>query len=87
MHRERLDTMLSQDLLLALVNIPQANVHQLLGAQSVFVLQPPKHIFPVFLCKTSQERNRHAVDVSAIRSLRRVDISMCIDPDDGNFTT
>lgn len=47
--------MLSQDFFLALVNIPEADVHQLFSAQSVFVLQPAEHIFPVLLCETSQE--------------------------------
>lgn len=85
-HAERLDAVLPQELLLAAVDIPQTNVHQLAGADDVLVLEPPKDIPLVFPGQPGQEGHRHAVDVPAGAHLGNIDVSVGIDPDDGHLT-
>lgn len=65
-HRERLDTVFSQELLLAAVDVTEANVDKLLRAEHVLRLQPPEAVFAIFLGKTCEEGDRHAVDVAAV---------------------
>ena len=86
MHGKSLDTMLPQNLLLALVNIAQANVHKLLGAQHVIWLEPAENILAVFLGEAGEKGHGHAVDVAAVRRLGRVDVGMRVDPNDGNVS-
>lgn len=85
MHAKCLDTVLPQQLLLAAVHIPQADVHQLVLVDDVLILQPPEDILLVLPGQPGQEGHGHAVDVSAGAHLRRVDIGMRIDPDNRHF--
>ena len=84
-HGKCLDAVLPQDLLLALVYVAEANVYNFLGAEAVVLLQPSKRVLALFFCKPRQECHGHAVDVSTVRCLGRVDVCVCIHPDDGNL--
>ena len=80
-HAERLDAMLPQNLLLAFINIPQADVHQFLQIQSLFLPQPPEHVRPILPRQPGEESNRHAVDVPTLARLRCVDVRVRVHPD------
>lgn len=86
MHGKGLDVVLTQNLLLATVNVSQTNVDELLDANALVVLDPTKAVLLVFLGQASQESHGHAVDVSTVRCLGSVDIGVCIDPDDGHLS-
>jgi hypothetical protein len=86
MHAESLDAMLPQDQLLSPIHVPLSNVHQFLQTDQVLRLQPPKHILSLLLCKPSQERNRHAMDIPTLARLGCVDITVCIYPNDSHFS-
>ena len=77
--------MLSENLPLANINRSETDVHKLLDTEAHVLLDPAKVILVVILGKASQEGNRHAVDVTAVASLRGVDIGMRIDPDNSNI--
>lgn len=85
-HAESLDAMLTENLLLANINRSKTNVDQLLDAQAHVILEPAKVLLVILLSKTSQESNRHAVNVSAVTALRSVDVRMRINPDNSNLT-
>lgn len=84
MHAESLDTILAQDLLLAAINIPQTNVHQLAGTDDMLILEPAKDILLILPSQPSQESHRHAVDIAAGTHLGHIDIGVSINPDDGH---
>lgn len=86
MHAERLNPMLPQYQLLSSINIPQANVDQLLQTDEIFFLQPSKDILSVLLGKPTEKRNGHAVNIATLAGLWRIDIRMCIHPDHGHFS-
>lgn len=85
-HGEGLDVVLTEDLLLAAVNVSQTNVDELLDADALVVLDPTEAVLLVFLGQAGQESDGHAVDVSTVRCLGSVDIGVCIDPDDGHLS-
>lgn len=85
MHTKRLDAMIPQNLLLPGIHIPQRDIHQLLDADLLIRLHPPKHILPLFHRQPGQERHRHAVDIPTPAGFRRVDVGVRIHPDDSHF--
>lgn len=85
MHAECLDTVLSEDLLLPTIDVPQTDIHQLVRADDVLILQPAKDIGAVLPGQPGQERHGHTVDVTAGAHLGEVNIGMGIDPDDGHL--
>lgn len=85
-HGEGLDVVLTKDLLLAAINISQTNIDKLLDADALVVLDPTEAVLLVFLGQAGQESDGHAVNVSTVRCLGSVDISVCIDPDDGHLS-
>lgn len=84
-HAEGLDAVLAQNLLLANVDVAQTNVDELLDVEHVLVLEPAKVLLLLFLGQTSQEGQGHAVDVARVGVLGSVDVSVGVDPDDGNL--
>jgi hypothetical protein len=84
-HREGLDVVLTENLLLAAVNVSQTNVDELLDADALVILDPTEAVLLVFLGQASQESHGHAVNVSTVRCLGSVDIGVCIDPDDSHL--
>lgn len=84
-HAERLDAVLSEQLLLTAVHVPQTDVDQLARAHDVLVLQPAEDILLLLAGQPSQEGHGHAVDVSAGAHLGNVDVGMGVNPDDGHF--
>ena len=84
-HRKGLDTIFPQDLLLALVNVAQTNVYDLLCADPVLVPDPAKNVLTLLLGQAREEGHGHAMNVSAVRRLGRVDVSMSVDPDDADL--
>lgn len=87
MHGIGLDPVPPYDLLLRLLHIPQANIHQPLPIDHIrsHPTQPAKHILARLIRQTDQERHRHAMDIAGLARLRRVDVGMGIDPDDGQL--
>ena len=85
MHAERLYTMLPQNLLLSFVDVPQANVHQFLQAQSLLFPQPPKHICFLFPCQSRQESNGHTMNVAASTRLGCINVRMRVHPNHRHF--
>lgn len=85
-HGEGLDVVLTEDLLLAAVNVSQTNVDELLDADALVVLDPAEAVLLVLLGQAGQESNGHAVDVPTVRSLGSVDVGVCIDPDDSHLS-
>jgi hypothetical protein len=85
-HREGLDVVLTENLLFTAVNVSQTNVDELLDADTLVILDPTEAVLLVFLGQASQESHWHAVNVSTVRSLRSVDIGVCIDPNDGHLS-
>ena len=86
-HAERLDAVVTKNLLLAGINITKTNVHKLAEVKPVLLLDPAKVLRLIVLGQTSQESDRHAVDITRIARLGGVDVSMGIDPDNSNLTT
>lgn len=84
-HAECLDTVLPEDLLLPTIDVPQTDIHQLIRADDVLILQPAKDIGAVLPGQPGQERHGHTVDVTAGAHLGEVNISVSIDPDDGHL--
>ena len=85
-HRESLDVVFAQNLLLATVDVSQTDVNEHICALALVVLDPTKAVFLVLLGQTSQERHGHTVHVSAVRCLGRVDVGVSIDQDDGELS-
>jgi hypothetical protein len=84
-HGEGLDVVLTENLLLAAVNVSQTDVDELLDADTLVILDPTEAVLLVFLGQASQESHGHAVNVSTVRSLGSVDIGVCINPNDGHL--
>ena len=83
-HAERLDAVLAQDLLLTAVDVAQADVHDLLDADAVLVLDPAEGRVGLVGRKAREESHGHAVDVAAVGGFGGVDVGVRVDPDDGH---
>jgi len=83
-HAERLDAVLAQDLLLAAVDVAQADVHDLLDADAVLVRDPAERRVGLVAREAGEEGDGHAVDVAAVGGLGGVDVGVRVDPDDGH---
>lgn len=87
MHTEGLDAVVAQYFLLSPIHVPQTNVYELLQTDLLILFQPPKHVLPLLLCQPSQESHGHAVNVAAVACLWRVDVGVCVHPDDRHLST
>lgn len=76
-HGEGLDTILSEDLLLARVDITETDVDKSVGGE---VTVDPL-VFRKGFIETQEEGDGHAVDVTTVGGLGGVDVSVGIDPD------
>lgn len=81
-HTERLDPILFQDPLLFPIHISKTNIDQFLVADLLLWRQPPKHILARLFGDARQKSHGHAMDVPAAARLRRINVRMCVDPDD-----
>lgn len=86
-HAECLDAVLAQDRLLAAINVPEADVHDLLDADALVVLDPTEGRVWLVFGQPSEEGDRHTMDVAAVARLGRIDVSVRVNPDDGDFAT
>jgi hypothetical protein len=77
-HAERLDAVLAEDLLLAGVDVAEADVHD--------PVRPERGLDPRelgdLLAEAEEEGDGHAVDVPGLGRLRGVDVGVGVDPDD-----
>ncbi len=80
MHREGLDPVIPEQLLLPSVDVPQTDVDQLLCADQLVALQPAKDVFEIPLRDAGQECHGHAMDVTAGRAFGRVDVRVRVHP-------
>lgn len=87
MHTKRLNPLLTEQLLLLPIDVPQSNIHQFPGTNSRLTLHPTEDILRFTLRQTSQERHGHTVDIPTLAHLGSIDISMRIDPDNSHFAT
>ena len=85
MHAERADAVLAQDLLLAAVDIAQPDVHEFRHADALLRGDPVEDALFVGLGEARDEGDGHAVNVTGVRGLGRVDVGMGVDPDDPHF--
>mgnify|MGYP005988308413 CR=1 FL=1 len=85
-HAESLDVVVTENLLLVVVNVAQTNVYELADVQLHVVLDPAKVLLLIVLGEASEESEGHAVDVSTVAALGGVDVGVSIDPDDGDLT-
>lgn len=84
-HAKGLDVVVSENLLLVLVDITKTNVDKLLDVQQHVIGDPAKVLLLVTLGQTRSKSNRHAVDVTAVTALGGVDVRVSIDPNKSNL--
>lgn len=86
-HAKSTDAMISKYLLLRNIDVTKTDIHDLRRVNSVFIFNPTKDIrvFNGCLGNSSQEGNRHAMDIARARTLGSVDIRMGINPDEGHL--
>lgn len=86
MHTECFYLVLPQDFLLRSIHVSQPDVNQLLRADPLIRLQPPKYIIPFICCQTREERHWHPVNIATVARLGGVDIRMRIHPYHGHLS-
>jgi hypothetical protein len=87
MHTERLDPILTKQLLLAAIDIPQTDINQFPQVHKMILLQPSENILLLLLRQPGQKRHRHTMDIATGAHLGNIDVGMRIDPDDTNLAT
>lgn len=86
-HAKCLDAVLAKNPLLARIHVAQADVHELPHVDEVIRLQPAEVLGLLLLREAGYEADGHPVDVAGAARLGRVDVGVCVYPDDGHLPT
>lgn len=86
-HAKRLDAILPEDLLLAEINVSEADIDKLLGVDPMLLSEPPEDIrvLPWGFCEPREKRHGHAVNIPASGGMWRVDIGVGVNPYHGDL--